>query len=373
MTMMTNSSLFFKSSVSIRFSHPNKLSSSSSFRHIFGFVILLSFMSWSRKTTLVAAHVTSHCYNYLVPISVIMSSSTTTTVRGFSHIGSRRNNNVMKSTFSNFEGRKDRITLHQSLSQNQNQSSSITIEMLEKYTVKELKEKIKDLNIPMKMSTLKIKKDYVDFLYKQYTTMANEGDMNNTQENNVAAISIASNDQQQKQQQQQQQPTPATSPRDIIFEYVLNRYPPLRELQSFGQNHITDDDQSINHEDNAVIPRKQFESILSHNPHVFKSLSGLGDLDIRQEYHPMLKSMTSSDLDIVTVGTASCVPGVTRGVSCTALRLQWRRNGNTRENSDARGSNNQGRGLVNGKSVSNVATTGGIWIFDCGESTQVCH
>ncbi|GMH70362.1 hypothetical protein TrLO_g11142 [Triparma laevis f. longispina] len=55
--------------------------------------------------------------------------------------------------------------------------------------------------------------------------------------------------------------------------------------------------------------------------------------------HPVLSSLPPSDLDVVFLGTASCSPSITRGVSCTALRLNWR--------------------------------SGGIWLFDCGESTQL--
>ena len=91
-------------------------------------------------------------------------------------------------------------------------------------------------------------------------------------------------------------------------------------------------------------------------PNFYRTFTGLGEMDVRQKYHPMLKNMTSSDLDIITVGTASCVPGTTRGVSCTALRLQWRRNGGKKEGDALK---------------QNMPTTGGIWIFDCGESTQV--
>ena len=117
---------------------------------------------------------------------------------------------------------------------------------------------------------------------------------------------------------------------------------------------------------------------------------GLGDEDIRQSHHPMLKGMRTSDLDVVFVGTASCTPGITRGVSCTALRLQWRRKkgqteGNKRNNKkgqrEKKGKNvedmlssdgrydESGNGEFNGGSEA----AGRTWLFDCGESTQVSN
>lgn len=79
--------------------------------------------------------------------------------------------------------------------------------------------------------------------------------------------------------------------------------------------------------------------------------TGLGDQDIRQMYHPVMESWdfktsnnTFSDMDIITIGTASCVPGITRGVSCTALRLQMNERGGAGQ---------------------------GTWLFDVGESTQL--
>lgn len=109
------------------------------------------------------------------------------------------------------------------------------------------------------------------------------------------------------------------SPKDVIFENIKAKYPPLRD----------------------------------ENFHP----AGDGDLDIRQQYHPMLNNSKLSDLDIIFVGTASCTPGVTRGVSCTALRLNWRR----------RWIDDFGAGAA----PPSDGFTGGTWIFDVGEATQV--
>jgi hypothetical protein len=64
-------------------------------------------------------------------------------------------------------------------------------------------------------------------------------------------------------------------------------------------------------------------------------------VDIRQTHHPIMAGRPLTDLDVVFLGTASCMPGITRGVSCTAIKLNWRRS---------------------------AAST---WLFDVGECTQV--
>ena len=245
-------------------------------------------------------------------------------------------------------------------------NSSMTKEMLRKFTVKQLKEKIKELDLPIKTSHLKLKNDIIEFLYDQYQSISDDDDANGETASETEAHSKNINDHQIGIiDGQPSLETKNASPRDAIFEFVMNRYPPLRNLNSFAQTRqeIEDNRQQKQHQQPKSDGNHQFESILSHNPYLLKSFSGLGESDIRQEHHPMLKSLTSSDLDIVTVGTASCVPGVTRGVSCTALRLQWRRNVNLNSSS---GKNNR-----KGKNDRTFATTGGIWIFDCGESTQV--
>jgi hypothetical protein len=103
------------------------------------------------------------------------------------------------------------------------------------------------------------------------------------------------------------------SPKDAIFEQVYQRYPELRDEEK----------------------------------------SDGADVDVRQKRHPVLANNSKSDMDIVFVGTASCTPGVTRGVSCTALRLNWKR---------------RAAPYYNGASTS---FEGGTWLFDVGECTQV--
>lgn len=219
---------------------------------------------------------------------------------------------------------------------------------LKKLTVKELKEKIKQLNVPVKLSKLKLKSDCIDFLTQYYKTkslgnndIAVEKKLDNkstplrrtrirTMPRLDSSLGVEPNDDQG-----------VSSPKDIIFEKVLKRYPPLRLLYESSE-----DENNLN------------DALSAHmHPSAYKSFTGLGEMDVRQKYHPMLTNMTSSDLDLVTVGTASCVPGITRGVSCTALRLQWRRN---------QGNKMKGMGIS-----ATTPSTGGIWIFDCGESTQV--
>lgn len=226
-------------------------------------------------------------------------------------------------------------------------------DFLQSLTVKQLKDRIKELAVPVKMSQLKVKVDCVDFLVKHYSSQASEiksepAEVNDNtpaparRKKSLAMPPLDSGVTASSTAETTKDAPAHISPKDIIFEKVLRRYPPLRKLQTAieAQKEEVEDD------------------ALSAHMHAnfYRSFTGLGEMDVRQKYHPMLENMTSSDLDLITIGTASCVPGVTRGVSCTALRLQWRRNtGNTR---DSRG-------------PSNGPVTGGIWIFDCGESTQV--
>jgi len=112
------------------------------------------------------------------------------------------------------------------------------------------------------------------------------------------------------------------SPKDYAFQQVYDRYPSVEDTP---YTHYTD-------------PAE----------------------DIRQSHHPAFASGNNSyaDMEIVTVGTASCTPSVTRGVSCTALKLNWRRR-STIWNPDT------------GTTEKVDSFQGGTWIFDVGECTQL--
>ena len=168
----------------------------------------------------------------------------------------------------------------------------------------------------------------------------------------------------QKQLDEKAEPKKASA-KHKIYREVMDIYPPLSDY----------------------VDPNTFEY---YDPLANSKPEGLGDEDIRQSHHPMLKGVRTSDLDVVFVGTASCTPGITRGVSCTALRLQWRRKkgqteGNKRNNKkgqrEKKGNNvedmlsadgrydESGNGEFNGGSDA----AGRTWLFDCGESTQVSN
>eukprot|EP00428_Durinskia_dybowskii_P086497 CAMPEP_0170443982 /NCGR_PEP_ID=MMETSP0117_2-20130122/48278_1 /TAXON_ID=400756 /ORGANISM="Durinskia baltica, Strain CSIRO CS-38" /LENGTH=625 /DNA_ID=CAMNT_0010704747 /DNA_START=350 /DNA_END=2227 /DNA_ORIENTATION=+ len=110
------------------------------------------------------------------------------------------------------------------------------------------------------------------------------------------------------------------SVKEASFERVFQQYPPLREQR----------------------------------------LPGIGEDDIRQTYHPIFEkdhSQLTGDMDIIFVGTASCTPGVSRGVSCTALRMNWNRQAL--------------HGVPGAQENSMKSFSGGTWLFDCGECTQL--
>ena len=149
-----------------------------------------------------------------------------------------------------------------------------------------------------------------------------------------------------------------------IYREVMDTYPPLSEY----------------------VDPNTFEY---YDPLANSKPEGMGDEDIRHEHHPMLKGMRTSDLDVVFVGTASCTPGITRGVSCTALRLQWRRKKGQIEGNKKNDKKGQKGGK--GKNVRDMLSPDGrydesgngdfngsdaagrTWLFDCGESTQVSN
>ena len=154
------------------------------------------------------------------------------------------------------------------------------------------------------------------------------------------------------------------------------------------QEELNDDDDSSASKTKSPSPKDTlFDRVFERYPPILtENCTGLGDFDVRQQYHPMLRQFhnTSSDMDLVFVGTASCTPGVSRGVSCTALRLNWKRRSfhfapdMTPISSSSSPPASTTTASRNGQqqqhdNMIDLATSfsGGTWLFDCGECTQV--
>lgn len=196
---------------------------------------------------------------------------------------------------------------------------------LESYTVKELRAMVKQVSLGKRgvLSRLKKKKDLLDYLQLQNqqgqqlseTTQLPPRDLDadDTSEDDTTTTTLLNSSNTTHSippsrpnplvmpplppQQQQQHPP---SRQELLLQRIDDRYPDA--------------------------PRGPYDP----------------PVDFRQSHHPLTAARTaSSDLDIVFVGTASCMPSATRGVSCTALRINWRRVGCS------------------------------TWLFDVGESTQV--
>lgn len=261
---------------------------------------------------------------------------------------------------------------------------------LEKMTVKELKTFMQDNNILIprgEASNLKLKKQIVDYIWNFICN--NDGlstlitsSLSSDDEPTVASTSdepppnINTNNTKKKKRPigTGMPPLPETStsnnddsdndspyvltPKDRIVLEVLDRYPPLHdaivEACSIDGGELSKGITSDN------IEHCELSSLTYNVP------SELGENDMRHKYHPMLANATQTDMDVVFIGTASCTPGVTRGVSCTALRLNWR---NNREFDQAMNGGKK-KGNTNDQQ-SQRGSTAGTWLFDCGEATQL--
>jgi hypothetical protein len=243
-------------------------------------------------------------------------------------------------------------------------SSSTDYESL---TVKELRELVRMHSQSEKkkglLGKLKRKQEYVDYLIQRdkkqnnnsntYTVVPTQAETNHNNSN-------SSNNPVIRLRQMNQINNHYKSPKQIILDQVYARYFP------------------------EVLEEKS-ESSLSSNPMASTAVpttdSGNGEIeeeeedddeedtsmlstDIRQLYHPVLQGTRKSDMDLVFCGTASCMPSVTRGVSCTALRLNWKKSASTTSYSSSSQLNNNNKKK---KKKSGSST----WLFDVGECTQV--
>lgn len=173
-------------------------------------------------------------------------------------------------------------------------SATIMPSALEQMTVKELRQLLKDADLQERglLSRLKRKQDLVDYLSehlpKNEASVDNVTlvvDANGINGETTTTPTTSSSDEPPKQQRRRMSPLnmppedPA-SPKEVLFEQLYERYPPLRYDVSNNDVESNDDN----------------------------------DVDIRQIYHPMLRNSTTSDMDVIFVGTASCTPGTTRYV-----------------------------------------------------------
>ena len=245
---------------------------------------------------------------------------------------------------------------------------------LDKMTVKQLKALMIEQGIPSRPGN-KLKKDVIDSIWDYYQnfkgvnlvpTKTNNG---MTQSSDVDAEPIESRATVIKKSRKlsrmpplddmhssdangvnvdEDEPYELTKKDRIVLE-CLHQYPPLHDAIVAGCKAADIAIESVT-EDNI--------EQCSLNTLEYDVPSGLAENDMRQSYHPMLRNATQSDMDIVFVGTASCAPGITRGVSCTALRLNWRRKREYMEENELKTDRDE-KGSM------------GTWLFDCGESTQL--
>lgn len=189
-------------------------------------------------------------------------------------------------------------------------------------TVKDLKDLVREFSVERGvLSRLKRKQDLIDFLETHHGSHARDG---------KAELNTI----------------------EVAPEQATKRQPTVRKMPSFPErNGLTDE---------TVLSRKDalFEQVYQRYPPVRFATDVNREEDVRQIYHPIFRhNNASSDMDIVFVGTASCTPGTTRGVSCTALRLNWRRRA----------------AFLSDPGTKQVSSfQGGTWLFDVGECTQVC-
>ena len=273
---------------------------------------------------------------------------------------------------------------HKRTTRNVAQSNNVVTEpitnrsQLEKMTVKQLKVLMNEQGIPSRPGN-KLKKDVVDCIWDYYQNFDVHTDVKSeavsvgekdetitaaTQVDTTASIpkrkmptkmppvvDIVAIDETAADDDEPYQLTP----KDHIILKVLKRYPPLHDAivsSCLAAEVTTSSGDAIE----TVTEENIDQCFLSTLPYDIPS--GLAENDMRQTHHPMLINATQSDLDIVFVGTASCAPGVSRGVSCTALRLNWR------------SKNVYTEGNVVKTDWADKGTLG-TWVFDCGECTQL--
>ena len=111
-----------------------------------------------------------------------------------------------------------------------------------------------------------------------------------------------------QQEETSGQPSANRARKNLLFEQILTRYPPLRELYNVNKDEAELEATRQHHNDHDN-DNDNDNDIDNDN-----AAAAAGNTDIRQVYHPIFQStnhVASADMDLIFVGTASCTPGVT--------------------------------------------------------------
>ncbi len=261
---------------------------------------------------------------------------------------------------------------------------------LESMKVVDLKQLIKDSghNERGLLGKLKKKQDLVDFL-------AEKGTMGSSKDDQQSPSTEAASKQQIPKQKRKvpltmpkkkttvlamptgedssdttEDPPQKQSPMAELWERVNKQYPPLEYLQDGNRTLYGELD--IRQRYHPMLQAGNLQAIPE------SELEESTDNDSDEANNPSLKSFKpalSGDMDLIFVGTASCTPSMTRGVSCTALRLHSLASSSSTTNKKKKsmkiqkGKNDPQRFDVESSQSKNLGT----WLFDCGESTQVSN
>ena len=245
--------------------------------------------------------------------------------------------------------------LRRSITSSSSLFTSFHQNQLEKLTVVKLRSIIKELYPHISTSKLRLKQDLITFLVTNHLNERNKGDTSTT--NNDSVITTTRSPKSPSVATKIRNGASTTSSKTRTRQYSTttkkkNIKKPLKMPSLVNTSPKKD-----YFENQILYPGMDLTNTPSDKP-VNEDGDEEKKEDIRTTYHPIFTSLPSqtSDFDISFIGTASCVPSITRGSSCTALRLNWRRGNDGRDHNP----NN-----INSDFKS------GTWLFDCGECTQV--